>query len=124
MVDIHARHWPVALGYAEAGARDDSPEGEDVRAACRRFLADLSDPRWTMSAELPEFLILSIETLFVHRKGEAIDAAPLLNTPFRAEKRQDAVCDGADLGAGSLVLTVRLVHQNRLGLAPAKQGGL
>ena len=92
MVDIHARHWPVALGYAEAGARDDSPEGEDVRAACRRFLADLSDPRWTMSAELPEFLILSIETLFVHRKGEAIDAAPLLNTPFHLQPWEVFVC--------------------------------
>lgn len=82
MVDIQARNWPEVLAYAEAGAAETGPEGEDVRAACQRFLNDLEDERWYMDPELPEFLILTIETMFVHRKGEALDGTSLANTPL------------------------------------------
>lgn len=54
----------------------------DEQAACRRFLADLQDPRWDFDAELPEYLILTIETLFVHQQGEDLLGLPLRNRPF------------------------------------------
>lgn len=92
MLDLRAKHWPVVLAYAEIAAGENSPECEDVRAACRRFLTDLNDPRWTLDPELPEFLILNIETLFVHRKGEAIDGTPLPNLPFALQPWEMFVC--------------------------------
>ena len=66
-----ARNAPEVLEYARATA-ESSYACEDTQAAARRFLADLQDPRWTFSAELPEFLILTIESLFVHQQGEDI----------------------------------------------------
>ena len=76
-----AKHAAAVLAYARETA--ESPHaGEDTRAACRRFLSDLEDPRWEFRAELPEYLILTIETLFVHQQGEDIYGRPLRNRPF------------------------------------------
>ena len=84
-------HFEAVLAYAREYA--DAPYScEDTRAACRRFLLDLEDPRWDFDAELPEFLILSIETLFVHQQGEDLDALPLRNRPFRLQPWQLFVC--------------------------------
>lgn len=91
MVDIRAKNWPEVLAYAEAGAGSDSPEGEDVRAACQRFLNDLEDERWYMDAELPEFLILTIESTFAHKKAEALDGTPMSGAPLILQSWQKFV---------------------------------
>lgn len=54
----------------------------DTRAASRRFLNDLDSGRWDWRPEEAEFIVLTIETLFCHIKGEAIDGRPLAGTPF------------------------------------------
>ena len=84
-------HFAAVLAYAREYAA--APyAGEDVQAACRRFLADLEDPRWDFDGELPEFLIETIETLFVHQQGEDLDALPLRNRPFLLQPWQLFVC--------------------------------
>ena len=88
---ITGLHAPQVMAYALTTV--DSPYcGEDERAAARRFLSDLEDPRWEFRSELPEFLILTIETLFVHRKGEAMDGTAVRNLPFRLQPWQMFVC--------------------------------
>ena len=85
-----ARNAPEVLEYARATA-ESSYACEDTQAAARRFRADLQDPRWTFSAELPEFLILTVESLFVHQQGEDIAARPLRNKPFLLQPWQKFV---------------------------------
>ena len=61
---------------------DDPLANLDRRAAARRFLNDLDSGRWDWRPEESEFIIKTIETLFCHLKGEAIDGSPLHGTPF------------------------------------------
>lgn len=83
-------HLPEVMAYAREYL--DAPYScEDNRAACRRFLRDLESGRWDFDCELPEFLILTIETLFVHQQGEDLDARPLRNRPFRLQPWQKFV---------------------------------
>lgn len=84
---IDAPHAPAVLRYAETAATS-ALVGEDEKAAARRFLRDLEDPRWEFRAELPEFLIMAIETLFCHQQGEDLNGRPLRNTPFRLQPWQ------------------------------------
>ncbi len=86
-----ALNAPEVLAYARATAESEDA-AEDTRAACRRFLADLESDRWDFRPELPEFLILSIETLFVHQQGEDIAGRPLRNRPFLLQPWQKFVC--------------------------------
>lgn len=88
---ISGAHSPQVLAYARRTV--DAPWAcEDERAACRRFLADLDDPRWSFDATLPEFLILTIETMFVHRNGEDQRGRAIRNQPFRLQPWQMFVC--------------------------------
>ena len=84
-------HFAAVLAYAREYASA-AYAGEDVQAACRRFLADLEDPRWDFDGELPEFLIETIETLFVHQQGEDLDALPLRGRPFLLQPWQLFCC--------------------------------
>ena len=86
-----ALHAEIVLRYARETAGDPGA-CEDTRAACSRFLRDLEDPRWNFRPELAEFLILAIETLFVHQQGEDLLGRPLRNTPFRLQPWQMFVC--------------------------------
>ena len=54
----------------------------DTRAAARRFLNDLDSGRWDWRPEEAEFIIMCMETLFCHQKGESIEGRPLRGTPF------------------------------------------
>lgn len=92
MVDIKAKNWPEVLSWADIAASDKSPECELVQLAAQRFLNDLNDPRWVLDPVLAEFLILTIESLFVHKKGEALDGSPLPDTPFLLQPWQKFVC--------------------------------
>lgn len=92
MVEICAKNWPEVLAWVEIAANESGPEAELVRLAAQRFLRDLQDPRWTFDAELPEFLILTIETMFVHKKAEALDGTSLANTPLLLQPWEKFVC--------------------------------
>lgn len=76
-----AKNEQLVLDYAVRTV-DDPLSCQDVRAAARRFLNDLDSGRWDWHPEEAEFIILCMETLFCHQKGEAIDGSPLRGTPF------------------------------------------
>lgn len=91
MTEIYGAHAQQVLSYV----RDTLAApwaSEDEKAACRRFLADLEDPRWSFDPTLPEFLILTIESLFVHRNGEDQKGRAIRNAPFRLQPWQMFVC--------------------------------
>lgn len=77
----------IAYRYAEEN-RDNPDACLDVQAACRRYLADLQDPRWELRTDCPEFCITAIETLFCHQQGESLDGLPLRGRPFKLEPFQ------------------------------------
>ena len=71
----------LVLDYA-VKTMDDPLVNLDRRAAARRFLNDLESGRWDWHPEEAEFIIMTMEKLFCHQKGEAIDGSPLRGTPF------------------------------------------
>ena len=77
----NAPHFARVLSWARRCAEDDGL-CEEWRQSCRRFLADLEDPRFDFRPALPEFCILTIETTFYHMKGETLDGEPLRGKPF------------------------------------------
>lgn len=119
MVDIKAKNWPEVLAWADIAAGDKSPECELVQLAAQRFLNDLNDPRWTLDPVLPEFLILTIESLFVHKKGEAPDGSPLPDTPFLLQPWQKFVC--YNLGFYITGTKIRRFQED-LNMIPRKNG--
>ena len=91
MIKAAGLHFRAVRAYAEEYAA--APYAcADTQAACRRFLDDLEDPRWDFDSTLPEFLILSIQTLFVHQQGEALDGVPLRNRPFLLQPWELFIC--------------------------------
>lgn len=60
----------------------------DVQAACKRFLADLQDPRWDFRTDMPESIIEIIETLFCHQQGENLSGRPMRGRPLILEPFQ------------------------------------
>lgn len=76
----------IALEYARTYARQKRRTvGVEVRAACRRFLADLKRKDLELHTKEPDFVCGIIELSFVHNKGESLDGHSLVNRPFRLE---------------------------------------
>lgn len=76
----------IALEYARTYARQKKRTvGVEVRAACRRFLADLKREDLELHTKEPDFVCGIIELSFVHSKGESLDGHSLVNRPFRLE---------------------------------------
>lgn len=76
----------IALEYARTYARQKRRTvGVEVRAACRRFLADLKRKDLELHTKEPDFVCGIIELSFVHSKGESLDGHSLVNRPFRLE---------------------------------------
>ena len=76
----------IALEYARAYARQKKRTvGVEVRAACRRFLADLKRKDLELHTKEPDFVCGIIELSFVHSKGESLDGQSLVNRPFTLE---------------------------------------
>ena len=76
----------IALEYAKTYARQKKRTvGVEVRAACRRFLADLKRKDLELHTKEPDFVCGIIELSFVHSKGESLDGHSLVNRPFRLE---------------------------------------
>lgn len=79
----------VAMDYARLYAHQKRRTvGREVRAACRRFLADLEREDLELRTKEPDFVCGVIELTMVHRQGEALDGTPLKNTPFLLEPWQ------------------------------------
>lgn len=76
-----ASHESIVMEYARSTV-DNPLCCTDTRAAARRFLNDLNSGRWDWRPEEAEFIVLTIENLFCHAKGEAIDGSPLRGSPF------------------------------------------
>lgn len=76
----------IALEYAKTHARQKKRTvGVEVRAACRRFLADLKRKDLDLHTKEPDFVCGIIELSFVHNKGESLDGRSLVGEPFRLE---------------------------------------
>lgn len=74
----------IAIDYATAVVDGKKHKvGKEVILACGRFLADLKRDDLELRTKDPDFVIGIIERTMVHRKGEALDGTPLMNTPLR-----------------------------------------
>lgn len=75
-------HLETALSYARGVVDGTIVAGTDRINACRRFLADLERDDLELRTWEPDFCVSVIETMMVHRQGQAIDGTPLLGRPF------------------------------------------
>ena len=79
----------IAIDYATAVVNGKKRKvGKEVILACGRFLADLKRDDLELRTKNPDFVIGIIERTMVHRKGEALDGTPLMNTPLRLQPWQ------------------------------------
>lgn len=79
----------IAIDYATAVVNGKKRKvGKEVILACGRFLADLKRDDLELRTKDPDFVIGIIERTMVHRKGEALDGTPLMNTPLRLQPWQ------------------------------------
>ena len=80
---MKAKHYKdVAIKYAKDVISGIQIAGEEVIAACQRFLDDLKRDDLEFRTKEPDAAVTIIEGIFVHRKGEALDGTPLLGKPF------------------------------------------
>lgn len=77
----NAPHLRAALDYAQTVASDETT-CELTRLCCRRFLADIEDPRWDFRPGLAEFCIEIMTGLFCFMQGERLDGTPLRGQPL------------------------------------------
>lgn len=78
----------IAIRYAKDVIDGVKIAGEEIVAACRRFLDDLKREDLEYREEQPDACVSIIETFFVHRVGEALDGSPLLGKRFTLEPWQ------------------------------------
>lgn len=75
----------VAVRYANDVVSGSIISGEEVIAACRRFLSDLERDDLELREHDPDLAINIMQTTLVHAQGEDIDGRPLLGRPFMLE---------------------------------------
>lgn len=84
-----AKHYKqTAIKYAEDVVAGQVIIGGDVVAACRRFLQDLQREDIELRMRDPDLAINIIQTMMVHRQGEALDGTPMMGKPFMLEPFQ------------------------------------
>lgn len=74
-----------AIQYAHDVVDGKITIGADVVNACKRFLEDLERDDIEFREADPDLVCTLMETLCVHRKGEALDGTPLLGKPLVLE---------------------------------------
>lgn len=72
----------TVMAYAKSIAQGEKLACEDLRLACRRFLADLENPAYDFDPKDAEFAIQIIESTIVHAQGEAMDGTPMRGKPY------------------------------------------
>ena len=70
-----------AIQYAKDVVAGKIKKGNNIRE-CVRFLADLKREDLELREKDADFVIGIIETVMVHRQGEALTGEPLTNTPL------------------------------------------
>lgn len=75
----------VAVRYANDVVSGSIISGEEVIAACRRFLSDLERDDLELREHDPDLAINIMQTTLVHAQGEDIEGRPLLGKPFILE---------------------------------------
>lgn len=75
----------VAVRYANDVVSGSIISGEEVIAACRRFLSDLERDDLELREHDPDLAINIMQTTLVHAQGEDIEGKPLLGKPFMLE---------------------------------------
>ena len=84
-----AKHYKqTAIKYAEDVVAGQVIIGEDVVAACRRFQRDLQREDIELRMRDPDLAINIMQTMLVHRQGEALDGTPMMGKPFLLEPFQ------------------------------------
>ena len=78
-------NYNTVLEYAKSIVEGRKVACEDQINICRRFLADLKDPRYEFSIREPEFVIQFIEKCCAHKEGQKLDGTPLLGAPLLLE---------------------------------------
>lgn len=86
---MKAKHYKdIAIQYAEKVTSGKKIAGNEIIAACQRFLDDLKRDDLEFRTKDPDAAVTIIEGIFVHRKGEALDGTPLLGKPFKLQPFQ------------------------------------
>ena len=84
-----AKHYKqTAIQYADAVVAGRIIIGEDVVNACRRFQQDLQREDIELRMRDPDLAINIMQTMLVHRQGEALDGTPMMGKPFILEPFQ------------------------------------
>lgn len=79
---VKYENYDEVMGYAQ-GVCDGKIIANNYRIkACQRFLDDLKSDAYDFRPELPERIILIIESTICHMKGEDLFGKPLRGTPF------------------------------------------
>ena len=84
-----AKHYrETAIQYADDVVTGRIIIGEDVVNACRRFQRDLQREDIELRMRDPDLAINIMQTMLVHRQGEALDGTPMMGKPFILEPFQ------------------------------------
>ena len=84
-----AKHYKqTAIQYADDVVAGRIIIGEDVVNACRRFQQDLQREDIELRMRDPDLAINIMQTMLVHRQGEALDGTPMMGKPFLLEPFQ------------------------------------
>ena len=84
-----AKHYKqTAIQYADDVVDGRIIIGEDVVNACRRFQQDLQREDIELRMRDPDLAINIMQTMLVHRQGEALDGTPMMGKPFILEPFQ------------------------------------
>ena len=84
-----AKHYKqTAIQYADDVVAGRIIIGEDVVNACRRFQQDLQREDIELRMRDPDLAINIMQTMLVHRQGEALDGTPMMGKPFILEPFQ------------------------------------
>lgn len=72
-----------AINYAQdVISGKEKRAGEDIKAACQRFLDDLKRDDLELRTKDPDTAIALMEGILVHYKGEDLEGLPLMGRPF------------------------------------------
>lgn len=82
------KYEDIAIKYAKDVISGKVIIGEDVVAACKRFLEDLKRDDLELRTKDPDIAIEIMQTTLVHSKGEDLNGMPLLGKPFLLEPFQ------------------------------------
>ena len=82
------KYFDIAKKYAADVINGDVVASDDVINACKRFIEDLGREDLKINTSDADQVVGIIESVFVHRQGEALDGTPLQGKPFKLQPWQ------------------------------------